>query len=135
MTSDSSRTAQWSLNPNVGVAFYESDASRLYAAGLFAATLNYNPSKHLNFFIDTGLQSPETRYGRNAVIVDFGMRISSAATSSSTSVLGHGSQVKRRRGCFCRPASASGSDQRERHGALTCGDKLIAASAPSLAMS
>jgi hypothetical protein len=64
---------QWSLNPNVGVAFYESDASRLYAAGLFAATLNYNLSKRLNFFIDTGLQSPETRHGRNAVIVDFGM--------------------------------------------------------------
>lgn len=64
---------QWSLNPNVGVGFYESDGGRLYAAGLFAATLNYNPSKSLNFFIDTGLQAPETRHGRNAVIVDFGV--------------------------------------------------------------
>ena len=63
---------QWSLNPNVGVGIYESDAQRLYTAGLLAATLNYNPSKSLNFFIDTGLQSPETKHGRTAVVVDFG---------------------------------------------------------------
>ncbi|MGH2958816.1 MAG: transporter [Solirubrobacterales bacterium] len=63
---------QWSLNPNVGVALYESEDSRLYAAGLFAATLNYNPSKNVNFFIDTGLQSPETKHGQAAVLVDFG---------------------------------------------------------------
>lgn len=63
---------QWSLNPNVGVAIYEDDARRLYTAGLFAATLNYNPSKSLNFFIDTGLQSPETKHGRTAAVVDIG---------------------------------------------------------------
>ncbi len=63
---------QWSLNPNVGVAIYEDDAQRLYTAGLFAATLNYNPSKSLNFFIDTGLQSPETKHGRTAAVVDIG---------------------------------------------------------------
>lgn len=64
---------EWSLNPNVGVGFYESDGRRLYAAGLFAATLTYNPSKSVSIFIDTGLQSPETRHGRSSVIVDFGM--------------------------------------------------------------
>lgn len=64
---------EWSLNPNIGFGFYESDGRRPYAAGLFAATLAYNPSKSLSFFIDTGLQSPETRHGRSAVIVDFGM--------------------------------------------------------------
>lgn len=63
---------EWSLNPNVGVGFYESDDQRLFAAGLFAATLNFNPSKSLNFFVDTGVQSPETKHGRTAMIVDLG---------------------------------------------------------------
>ena len=64
---------EWSLNPNVGVGLYEGEARRLYTAGLFAATLSYNPSKSLNFFVDTGVQTPETRHGRTAVLVDVGM--------------------------------------------------------------
>ena len=63
---------EWSLNPNVGVGIYEDDAQRLYTAGLFATTLSYNPSKKLNFFIDTGVQSPETKHGSTAVVVDLG---------------------------------------------------------------
>jgi len=62
----------WSLNPNLGVAIYES-RGRTYAAGLFAATLNYNPSPILNFFVDTGTQSPETKHGRTAMIYDAGL--------------------------------------------------------------
>lgn len=64
---------EWSLNPNVGVALYEGSDRRLYAAGLFAATLSYSPSKSLSFFVDTGVQSPEARHGRSAVMVDVGM--------------------------------------------------------------
>jgi hypothetical protein len=63
---------KWSLNPNVGVAVYES-GGRTYEAGLFATTLNYNPSPILNFFIDTGVQSPETKNGRTSVIYDAGV--------------------------------------------------------------
>lgn len=63
---------KWSLNPNIGVAQYEDDAGRAYTAGLFAATLNYNPSKALNFFVDTGVQGPEKRNGRTSVIFDIG---------------------------------------------------------------
>ena len=63
---------EWSLNPNVGVGIYQDNAQRLYTTGLFATTLNYNPSKKLNFFVDTGLQSPETKHGRTAVVVDLG---------------------------------------------------------------
>lgn len=63
---------EWSLNPNVGVGLYEDDAHGLYTAGLFAATLNYNPSKKLNFFVDTGVQSPETRHGGTAAVIDAG---------------------------------------------------------------
>lgn len=64
---------EWSLNPNIGVALYEGSDRRQYAAGLFAATLTYNPSKSLSFFADVGLQSPEARHGRSAVMVDVGM--------------------------------------------------------------
>ena len=63
---------KWSLNPNVGVAVYES-GGRTYEAGLFATTLNYNPSPILNFFIDTGVQSPEIKGGRTSVIYDAGI--------------------------------------------------------------
>lgn len=62
----------WSLNPNLGVGLFQDNTQGLYAAGLFAATLNYNPSKKLNFFIDTGLQTPEARHGKTAVEVDAG---------------------------------------------------------------
>ncbi|HEV2607497.1 MAG TPA: transporter, partial [Xanthomonadaceae bacterium] len=65
--------SQWSLNPNVGVGVYEGDANRVYTAGLFAMTLNYNPSKTLNFFVDTGVQSPETNHGKTSVIFDAGV--------------------------------------------------------------
>ena len=63
---------KWSLNPNVGVAVYEDDTKRSYAAGLFAATWNYNPSKILNFFVDTGLQYAEEKNGRASLIFDVG---------------------------------------------------------------
>src|SRR5215475_2327859 len=48
-----------SLNPNIGLARYEDDEGRLFTAALFAMTLNYNPTKKLNPFIDVGIQSPE----------------------------------------------------------------------------
>jgi hypothetical protein len=62
-----------SLNPNIGVGVYEGVDGRLLTAGLFAATLNYNPSKQLNFFVDTGLQSPEERNGATSIIYDAGI--------------------------------------------------------------
>lgn len=63
---------KWSLNPNIGVAIYES-GGKTYEAGLFATTLNYNPSPILNFFVDTGVQSPEIKGGRTSVIYDAGV--------------------------------------------------------------
>lgn len=63
---------KWSLNPNVGVGVYQDDAKRTYTAGLFAATLNFNPSKVVNFFVDTGIQTPEEKNGRTSMIVDAG---------------------------------------------------------------
>lgn len=63
---------KWSLNPNVGIGVYEDGANRIYRSALLAATLNFNPSKALNFFIDSGMQSREARGGRATIIVDAG---------------------------------------------------------------
>ena len=63
---------KWSLNPNVGVGVYQNDARRTYTAGLFAATLNFNPSKVVNVFVDTGVQTPEEKDGKTSMIVDAG---------------------------------------------------------------
>lgn len=65
--------SEWSLNPNIGAAFGEDNAGRVYRAGLFAITLNYNPSKILNLFIDTGMQSPEQKFGKTSIIFDAGV--------------------------------------------------------------
>ena len=59
---------KWSLNPNIGVAAYEDADGTRFNAALFALTLNYNPNKHLNFFIDTGEQGPEQKHGRTSAI-------------------------------------------------------------------
>lgn len=63
---------KWSLNPNVGLGIYEDDANRIYRTGLFATTLNFNPSPILNFFVDTGVQTNEAKHGATSVIVDVG---------------------------------------------------------------
>ena len=62
-----------SLNPNIGVGWYEDDKGRLFTAGLFAITLNYLPTKKLNPFIDLGVQAPEANHGEAAAIVDGGI--------------------------------------------------------------
>jgi hypothetical protein len=64
---------KWSLNPNIGVGVFQDDSNRTYTAGLFAATLNFNPSKTLNFFADTGIQAPEEKGGKTSVIIDAGV--------------------------------------------------------------
>lgn len=72
LAADWDLSSKWSINPNVGIARYEDDSGRAFVAGLAAATLNYNPSKVLNFFVDTGLQAPESKHGRASLIVDAG---------------------------------------------------------------
>lgn len=62
-----------SLNPNIGVARYEDDQGQLFTAGLFAATLNWNPTKKLNPFIDLGMQWPEVKNGQTSAILDGGL--------------------------------------------------------------
>lgn len=62
-----------SLNPNIGLARYEDDQGRLFTAGLFAITLNYQPTKRLNPFIDLGVQFPEVPNGKSAAILDGGV--------------------------------------------------------------
>jgi hypothetical protein len=62
-----------SLNPNIGLARYEDDQGRLFTAGLFAITLNYQPTKKLNPFVDLGVQFPESSNGKTAAVLDGGV--------------------------------------------------------------
>jgi len=79
LTADLRLAADWdfihkfSLNPNVGVARYEDSQGQAFAAGLFALTLNYLPTKKINPFIDMGLQTSEEKQGKSSLIVDTGL--------------------------------------------------------------
>ncbi len=66
---------RWSLNPNVGVGAYEDGNGERYTAFLGALTVNYWPTKTLNYFVDGGLNAPESRGGRNALTLDGGVAI------------------------------------------------------------
>ena len=63
-----------SLNPNVGVASYETEDGRFFTA-LAAVTLSYEPTPKVAWFVDTGIQMPEDEGGRASVIVDGGAAI------------------------------------------------------------
>jgi hypothetical protein len=63
---------KWSLNPNLGVGFYEDDAQRRYTSALAAATLGYDATKSLNLFIDASARYPERRNGGSGALVDVG---------------------------------------------------------------
>jgi len=63
-----------SLNPNVGVASYETEDGRFFT-GLMALTLSYEPTPKVEWFVDTGVQAPEDEQGPTSVIVDGGAAI------------------------------------------------------------
>jgi hypothetical protein len=80
VTGDARLAADWdltpslSLNPNVGLGFYEGDDGETLTAGLFAVTLTYsNGRKTINPFVDLALQAPEASAGGSALIVDAGV--------------------------------------------------------------
>ena len=66
---------RWSLNPNVGIAWYEGEEGD-FRAGLFAMTLAYEPADGLSLFVDTGVQSPEADGGSTSVVFDAGVAYS-----------------------------------------------------------
>lgn len=72
LAADWNLAQKWSFNPNLGIAVYEDGSNRIYHTALLAATLNFNPSKKLNFFVDTGVQSRESKAGKASMIVDIG---------------------------------------------------------------
>lgn len=73
LVADYAFSDQWSLNPNIGVGIYEDGQGRIFTTGLFAMTLNYNPTPRINPFIDMGLLAPEQRNGRTSLIFDAGI--------------------------------------------------------------
>jgi len=64
---------KFSLNPNAGLARYEDGSGETFAAGLFACTLNYQPSETLNPFVDIGYQSSTGRRTDASVTLDAGL--------------------------------------------------------------
>jgi outer membrane putative beta-barrel porin/alpha-amylase len=64
---------KFSLNPNIGIARYEDDQGRLFTTALYAVTLSYQSTEHLNPFIDIGTQSSEASHGRSSAILDGGV--------------------------------------------------------------
>jgi hypothetical protein len=92
----------WSLNPNIGIAAYEDDVGRAYAAGLFATTLNYNPTKAVTLFVDVSVQR---RRENSAARRSFWMSawpISSGAMCNLTSAPDMERQEKRHQGRLLR---------------------------------
>lgn len=79
LTADARLAADWdlsdkfSLNPNVGIARYESGDRKTYAAGLMAVTLNYEPSPTVNPFVDAGYQVPAGPGQPGSLTVDGGL--------------------------------------------------------------
>lgn len=63
---------RWWLNPNFGWAIDEDGEGRRFGAALGAMTLSYKPAAPVEFFIDTGIQRPETKGGGSAAIYDAG---------------------------------------------------------------
>ena len=79
-TADLRLVADWdftpnlSLNPNVGIGFYEDGSGSTFTTGLVAMTLNYfDKTRKINPFIDFGLQAPEQRGGKSSLIIDAGI--------------------------------------------------------------
>ena len=64
----------FSLNPNVGVASYQTEDGR-FLTGLMALTLSYEPTRKVAWFVDTGVQMPEDEQGTSAAIVDGGAAV------------------------------------------------------------
>ena len=62
----------WSLNPNLGVGFYESNGSS-FTALVGALTLSRDLDSRTQAFIDGGVQNPELWGGTTAAILDIGI--------------------------------------------------------------
>lgn len=65
-------TDGWTLNPNVGVGWYEGDPDHLWA-GLIAATLSHESRPGLSWFIDANGNFPEEQDGQAGIVADAGV--------------------------------------------------------------
>jgi hypothetical protein len=71
LAADFSLSDKWSINPNVGVAFEDSNGR--FTSALAAMTVQYSFTDTFNAFVDGALASPEERHGGAAVLVDTGI--------------------------------------------------------------
>jgi hypothetical protein len=72
LVSDWAFSDRFSLNPNIGVGWYEGE-HRDFTTALFALTLSYATRPNLAWFIDTGGQSTEDDGGVASLVVDAGV--------------------------------------------------------------
>jgi hypothetical protein len=72
--SDWAFAGPWSLNPNVGIGWYEGE-DRDFTTGLFALTLTYAPKPNVAWFVDVGGQTTEAENedGVESMIIDAGV--------------------------------------------------------------
>ena len=73
LAADWTPSSQWSFNPNIGVAIAEDSSGQAFPTGLAALTVTYGPNNRFQPYLDAGLQSPETRAGRVALLFDGGV--------------------------------------------------------------
>ncbi len=63
---------RWSLNPNVGIGWYEGE-EQTFTTTLFALTLTYARRANTAWFVDTGWRSAEVEGGVSAMLIDAGV--------------------------------------------------------------
>jgi Putative MetA-pathway of phenol degradation len=71
LAADLALSERWSVNPNAGVAFNDSDGR--FTSALAALTLQFNVTKTISAFADGGFQAPEQRRGSSSLLLDDGV--------------------------------------------------------------
>ena len=72
LASDWAFAERWSLNPNVGIGWYEGEEQN-FTTTLFALTVTYSRRPNTAWFVDTGWKSAEVEGGVSAMLIDAGV--------------------------------------------------------------
>lgn len=87
---DWSFAPHWQLTSNVGVGIFEDSRYRLFTSGLFTCALSRDISDSSGAFVEISFQTPEQAQGKNAWILDYGVRWMIGRDTQLDVSLGHG---------------------------------------------
>lgn len=73
LAADLDLSSTFSLNPNVGFAWYEAEDGSSFAALTLAATLTFLPSPRVQPFVDAGFQNPAGAGSPASLLIDAGV--------------------------------------------------------------